>query len=53
MDDNEMIKKYVKGSKSKATVKISIQNTPVAGSNYYSPNGAVYPRAQCVSLVKK
>lgn len=53
MDDNEMLQKYVKGGKSKATVKISLQNTPVAGSNYYSPNGAVYPKAQYVSVVKK
>ena len=53
MDDNEMMQKYVKGSKTKATLKISIHSTPVAGSNYYSPNGSVYPKAHHVSLVKK
>lgn len=50
-DDNEQLQKYIKNKK-KFTVEISILETPVAGSNYYAPNGSIYPAPVTVSLVK-
>ena len=50
-DDNEQLQKYIKNKK-KFTVEVTISDTPVAGSNYYVPNGSVYPTPVTVSLVK-
>ena len=53
MDDNEQLQKYIKKDKEKATVNASIQQTPVAGSNYYAPNGCVYPAPVTVARIQK
>ena len=53
MDDNEQLQKYIKKDKEKATVNVSVQQTPVAGSNYYAPNGCVYPAPMTVMRVQK
>lgn len=53
MDDNEQLQKYIKKDKDKASVNVSIQQTPVAGSNYYAPNGCIYPAPVTVMRVEK
>ena len=51
MDDNEQLFKYFKKS-IKVNIKASVNNVPVAGSNFYAPNGAFYPPSKTVSLTK-
>ena len=51
MDDNEQLFKYFKKS-IKVDIKASVNNVPVAGSNFYAPNGAFYPPSKTVSLTK-
>ena len=53
LDDNEHLSKYYKSSKKKTVIHVAISDSPVAGSNYYAPNGAFYPPARTVTLVKK
>lgn len=53
MDDNEQLQKYIKKDKEKATVNVSIHQIPVAGSNYYAPNGCIYPAPVTVTRVQK
>ena len=43
----------IKKDKDKASVNVSIQQTPVAGSNYYAPNGCIYPAPVTVMRVEK
>ena len=50
-DDNEQLQKYIKNKK-KFTVEVTLSDTPVAGSNYYVPNGSIYPTPVTVSLLK-
>ena len=52
MDDNEQLKKYVK-NKHKVTIDMRVSQVPVAGSNYYFPNGSVYPKSQTVTQIRK
>ena len=51
MDDNEQLFKYFKKS-IKVNIKASVNHVPVAGSNFYAPNGAFYPPSKTVSLTK-
>ena len=48
-DDNELLQKYIK-NKSKVTLKVTICDVPVPGSNYNLPYGNVYPEPWTVTV---
>ena len=48
-DDNELLQKYI-NNKSKVTLKVTICDVPVPGSNYNLPYGNVYPEPWTVTV---